>query len=98
MNLSLINPFGLLKAATLLFLAVLLFSLGSVTHPTPLGAYFAFSAIMLLQGLEMFALPFFARTYNLFGRTLILRASILLQMILASVLVAVTDGSGSIYE
>ena len=98
MNLSLFNPFELLKAATLLFLAVILFSLGSATRPTSLGAYLSFSAIMLLQGLEMFAPAFSGRTHTLLGRTLILRASILIQMILASVLVAVTDGSGSIYE
>ena len=81
MNFPLFNPFELLKAATLLFLAVILFSLGSVTRPTSLGAYLSFSAIMLIQGLEMFAPAFSERTHNLFRRTLILRASILIQMI-----------------
>ncbi len=79
MNPSLFNPFELLKAATLLFLAVILFSLGSVTRPTSLGAYLSFSAIMLLQGLEMFAPALSERTDILLRRTLFLRVSIFFQ-------------------
>ena len=98
MNMHHLNPFEILKAATLILLAVLLFSLGSATRPTSLLAYFSFSAIMLLQGLEMFA-PVLSVTANeIPRRTALLRISILLQLLLASVLVAATDGSGSIYE
>ena len=92
------NPYEILKAATLLLLAVLLFSLGSATRATSIGAYLSFSAIMVLQGLEMFAPVFAEGANNVFGRTLLLRISIALQLLLASMLVAVTDGSGSIYE
>lgn len=53
-----LNPFEILKASTLLLLAVLLFSLGSATHPTSLPAYLSFSAIMVLQGIEMFGPSF----------------------------------------
>ena len=93
-----LNAFEILKAATLALLAILLFSIGSVTRPTSLGAYLSFSAIMLLQGAEMFA-PFFSeKARNLAQRILLLRLSILLQLLLACLLVTVTDGSGSIYE
>src|SRR5689334_14553464 len=92
------NPYAILKAATLLLLAVLLFSLGSATRATSIGAYLSFSAIMVLQGLEMFAPVFSEGTNNVFRRILFLRISIVLQLLLASMLVAVTDGSGSIYE
>jgi len=93
-----LNAFDILKAATLGLLAILLFSLGSVTRPTSLGAYLSFSAIMLLQGIEMLAASFSEKARNLAQRVVLLRLSILLQLVLASVLVAVTDGSGSIYE
>lgn len=93
-----LNAFDVLKAATLGLLAILLFSLGSVTRPTSLGAYLSFSAIMLLQGIEMLAPSFSEKARNLAQRVVLLRLSILLQLVLASVLVAVTDGSGSIYE
>jgi signal transduction histidine kinase len=90
--------FEALKAATLVLLAVLLFSLGSVTHPTSIGAYLSFAAIMALQVFEMFGSVLSERTKRLVQHTAVLRFSIFLQLILASVLVAVTDGSGSIYE
>jgi signal transduction histidine kinase len=93
-----LNAFDILKAATLALLAVLLFSLGSVTRPTSLGAYLSFSAIMLLQGVEMLAPSFSEKARNPARRLLVLRLSIVLQLMLASILVAVTDGSGSIYE
>lgn len=93
-----LNAFNILKAATLALLAVLLFSLGSVTRPTSLGAYLSFSAIMLLQGVEMLAPSLSENARNPILRVLLLRVSILLQLLLASILVAVTDGSGSIYE
>ena len=98
MSIHLLNPFEILKAATLILLAVLLFSLGSATHPTSLAAYLAFFAIMVLQGLEMFAPVFSEKTVSLIRRRIFLRVSIFVQLALASVLVGVTDGSGSIYE
>jgi hypothetical protein len=55
MTFGYLNAFGILKTTTLALLAVLLFSLGSVHRPTSLGAYLSFSAIMLLQGIEMLA-------------------------------------------
>lgn len=93
-----LNAFDILKAATLGLLAVLLFSLGSVTRPTSFGAYLSFSAIMLLQGIEMLVPSFSEKAKNPAQRIFLLRLSILLQLLLASTLVAVTDGSGSIYE
>ncbi|HKR78309.1 MAG TPA: ATP-binding protein [Nitrospira sp.] len=98
MSSSHFNPYEILKAATLILLAVLLFSLGSATRATSIGAYLSFSAIMVLQGLEIFAPAFSDRTNHIFRRTLFLRISIVLQLLLASMLVAVTDGSGSVYE
>lgn len=92
------SAFEILKAATLALLAVLLFSLGSATHPTSVGAYLSFAAIMLLQGAEMFGPLFAESAHNPSRRLFLLRMSIVLQLGLASVLVAVTDGSGSIYE
>src|SRR5262249_50619172 len=93
-----LDPFEVLKATTLILLAVLLFSLGSVTHPTSIGAYLSFSAIMALQAFEMFAPILSQTTRELLQRTVVLRISIFTQLILASILVTVTDGSGSIYE
>lgn len=98
MSIHLLNPFEILKAATLILLAALLFSLGSASHPTSLAAYLSFSAIMVLQGLEMFAPVLSEKADDSLRRTLLLRISILVQLVLASVLVAATDGSGSIYE
>lgn len=98
MSLQLLNPFEILKASTLALLAVLLFSLGSATHPTSLVAYLSFSAIMVLQGIEMFAPIFSEKTTDFERRTFALRISIFVQMVLAGILVAATDGSGSIYE
>jgi signal transduction histidine kinase len=98
MNIHHLNPFEILKAATLILLAALLFSLGSASHPTSLAAYLSFFAIMVLQGLEMFAPVLSEKTNDILRRTVLLRISILVQLVLASVLVAVTDGSGSIYE
>ena len=98
MSSSHFNPYEIMKAATLILLAVLLFSLGSATRATSIGAYLSFSAIMVLQGLEIFAPAFSDRTNHIFRRTLFLRISIVLQLLLASMLVAVTDGSGSVYE
>lgn len=98
MSIHHLNLFEILKAATLILLAALLFSLGSASHPTSLAAYLSFSAIMVLQGLEMFAPVLSEKTNDIARRTVLLRISILVQLVLASVLVAVTDGSGSIYE
>ena len=92
-----LNPFEFLKAATLALLAALLFSVGSATRPTSWGAYLAFSAIMALQAFEIFG-ESLERASNFIRRLPVLRISILTQLVLASVLVAVTDGSGSIYE
>ena len=93
-----LNLFEVFKATTLGILAVLLFSVGSATHPTTVSAYLLFFAIMVLQGIEMFAPSLSTNAFDLKYRTLLLRLSILVQLILASSLVAVTDGSGSIYE
>ena len=98
MSIHRLNPFEILKATTLVLLAALLFSLGSATHPTSLAAYLSFSTIMLLQGLEMFAPVLSDKANDIPRRTVLLRISILVQLVLACVLVGVTDGSGSIYE
>jgi signal transduction histidine kinase len=92
------NPYEILKAATLILLAVLLFSLGSTTRATSIEAYLSFFAIMALQGLEMFAPVFSKGTHHVVRRIVLLRMSIVLQLVLASMLVAITDGSGSVYE
>lgn len=93
-----LNLFEVFKATTLGMLAVLLFSVGSATHPTTISAYLLFFAIMVLQGIEMFTPSLSTNALDSKHRTLLLRLSILAQLILASSLVAVTDGSGSIYE
>ncbi|MBS0184481.1 MAG: hypothetical protein JSS39_19005 [Nitrospira sp.] len=93
-----LNLFEVFKATTLGILAVLLFSVGSATHPTTISAYLLFSAIMMLQGIEIFTPSLSTSALDSKHRTLLLRLSILTQLILASSLVAVTDGSGSIYE
>lgn len=94
----LLNPFEILKAATLALLAALLFSLGSATRPTSLTAYLLFSAIMVLQALEMFAPVLSDKTSDALREPVLLRISTFVQLLLASGLVAATDGSGSIYE
>lgn len=89
---------GVLKTGTLVLLGALLLFLGSAARQASLGAYLSFFGIILLQGVEVFY-PVFSKEAEQTGRrTLVLRVSILLQLLLASVLVAVTDGSGSIYE
>jgi signal transduction histidine kinase len=95
---QLLNPFEILKATTLALLAALLFSLGSATRPTSLMAYMLFSAIMALQGLEMFAPVLSEKTSNILRQPVFLRISTFVQLLLASGLVAATDGSGSVYE
>ena len=90
--------FEVFKATTLGILAILLLFVGSATHPTTISAYLLFFAIMVLQGIEIFAPSFSLNTLDTKYRTLLLRLSILAQLIFASSLVAVTDGSGSIYE
>ncbi|MEP6887078.1 MAG: ATP-binding protein [Nitrospirales bacterium] len=92
------SAFEILKAATLALLALLLFSLGSASHPTSIGAYLSFASIMVLQGAEMLAPRFFESAQHPVRRLVLTRASIGGQLLLASTLVAVTDGSGSIYE
>lgn len=93
-----LDLFEALKAATLLLLAGLLFSLGSATQATSVSAYLAFSAIMALQAFEMFGPTLSNKTRHMLQGPAVLRISICLQLIFASILVAVTDGSGSIYE
>jgi signal transduction histidine kinase len=98
MNFQHLSPFELLKAATLILLAVLLFSLGSASHPTSPTAYLSFSVIMALQALEICSWLLPRRAQAAERRVPLIRASIFVQMLFASLLVAVTDGSGSIYE
>jgi len=87
------------KFSTLALLAILLVSLGSITNQASVAAYLSFFAIILLQGIEfLFPIsPEGGRTDHPW-RLGILRVSIVLQLVLASVLVAETGGSGSIYE
>ncbi|HNA25860.1 MAG TPA: ATP-binding protein [Nitrospira sp.] len=98
MAFSHLTMFEVLKASTLVLLAALLFSLGSASHHTSLGAYLSFSAIMILQALELFAPALAPASSNIGRQTFLLRISIFLQMVLAGLLVGATDGSGSIYE
>ncbi|HKW85870.1 MAG TPA: ATP-binding protein [Nitrospiraceae bacterium] len=98
MALRSLHLLDILKAGTLVLLAVLLLSLGSATHETSTIAYLSFFAIMLLQGVEMFYPLLSEEVADSARRVFLLRASILLQLVLASILVAATDGSGSIYE
>ncbi len=93
-----LNLFEIFKATTLGILAVLLLSVGSATHPTTISAYLLSFASMVLQGIEILAPSFSSDTHDIKYRTLLLRLSTLAQLLLASALVAVTDGSGSIYE
>ena len=87
-----------LKFFTLLLLGTLLFFLGTPSHQASLGAYLAFFGILLLQGMEILY-PF--RPHEVTGKArpaTLLRLSIGLQLILASALVVLTGGMGSIYE
>src|SRR5262249_57577465 len=70
---------------------------GRARRPTSWGGNLAFSAIMALQAFEIFG-ESLERANHFIRRLPVLRISILTQLVLASVLVAVTDGSGSIYE
>ncbi|MDR4494875.1 MAG: nitrogen regulation protein NR(II) [Nitrospirales bacterium] len=92
------TAFDILKVTTLVLLIGLLIFLGSATRSTSIFAYFALSMIVLLQIFEVLAPPFSVYKPNQRSRILFLRASIALQLLLASLLVAVTDGAGSIYE
>ncbi|MBS0184479.1 MAG: hypothetical protein JSS39_18995 [Nitrospira sp.] len=92
-----LNLFEVFKATTLGILAVLLFSVGSATHPTTISAYLIsayllFSAIMALQGVEICAPALSLNALNSKHRTFLLRVSVLAQLIFASFLVTVTDG------
>lgn len=88
-----------IKLGTLGLLAVLLFTLGSFANQSSLTTYLSFFAIIVLQGLEvLFPLSPDTGEPEQPWRLRILRVSILLQLALASVLVAATGGSGSIYE
>jgi len=87
------------KFSTLALLAILLVSLGSIANQASVAAYLSFFAIILLQGIEfLFPIsPDAGRTDHPW-RLGVLRVSIVLQVLLASLLVAETGGSGSIYE
>ena len=88
-----------IKFSTLALLAILLISLGSFANQASLAAYLSFFAIILLQGIEfLFPISPEAGGAALPWRFVVLRVSIVLQVLLASVLVAATGGSGSIYE
>jgi signal transduction histidine kinase len=90
---------GTIKLGTLGLLAVLLFTLGSFANQSSLTTYLSFFAIIVLQGLEiLFPISPDTGATRHPWRLRILRVSILLQLVLASVLVAATGGSGSIYE
>lgn len=92
------SAFDVLKITTLALLAALLVFLGSATRSTSLLAYFALSTIVVLQISEVLAPPFSVYRPDQRPRIVFLRLSIALQLLLAALLVAVTDGSGSIYE
>src|SRR5256712_6841976 len=88
-----------ITSSTLALLAILLLSLGSFANQASLAAYLSFFAIILLQGIE-FLFPFSpeAGWSDHPWRFVVLRVSIVLQLVLASVLVAAAGGDGSIYE
>lgn len=98
MTLRLAHLSGVLKVGTLALLAALLFLLGSITNQASAGAYVSFFGIILLQVLEVLHTAPSEDGERRRWRLAVLRISILLQLMLASVLVAVTGGSGSIYE
>ncbi len=88
-----------IKFGTLALLAILLVSLGSFANQASFTAYLSFFAIILLQGIEfLFPISPEARGADYPWRLVALRVSIMLQLVLASALVAATGGSGSIYE
>jgi signal transduction histidine kinase len=88
-----------IKFGTLALLAILLVSLGSLANQASFTAYLSFFAIILLQGIEfLFPISPEAGGADYPWRFVVLRVSIMLQLVLASVLVAATGGSGSIYE
>jgi signal transduction histidine kinase len=90
--------FDSLKLGTLLLLGTLLFVLGTPSQQASLGSYLAFFGIILLQSVEIL---YQFRPYEVTNKaqsTIVLRLSIALQLILASVLVVLTGGMGSIYE
>ncbi len=90
---------GTIKLGTLVMLAGLLFTLGSFANQSSIATYLSFFAIIVLQGLEMlFPIPPDRGMKEHPWRVALLRVSIVLQLVLASVLVAATGGSGSIYE
>ncbi|WP_447973185.1 two-component system sensor histidine kinase NtrB [Nitrospira sp. Kam-Ns4a] len=89
---------GVLKAGTLGLLGALLFFLGSATRPATPAAYLSFLGLILLQGLEVVYPLLPVEDEYAARRLLAFRANIFLQLALASVLVAATEGSGSIYE
>jgi len=87
------------KFSTLALLAILLVSLGSIANQASVAAYLSFFAIILLQGIEfLFPISPDATRTDHPWRLGVLRVSIVLQVLLASLLVAETGGSGSIYE
>ena len=90
-----LSAFDILKVTTLALLAALLVFVGSATGTTSLFAYFALSTIVLLQILEVLAPPFSLYRPNQKPRILFLRLSIALRLLLAALLVAVTDGRGT---
>src|SRR5713226_8711031 len=88
-----------IKFCTLTLLAILLVSLGSFANQASPAAYLSFFTIILLQGIEfLFPISTEAGGADYPWRFVVLRVSIMLQLLLASVLVAATGGSGSIYE
>src|SRR5437879_13059351 len=88
-----------IKFSTLALLAILLISLGSFANQASLAAYLSFFAIILLQGIE-FLFPISPEAGGAAHpwRFVVLRVSIVLQVLLASVLVAATGGSRGTYE
>lgn len=90
------SAFDVLKITTLAILAGLLVFLGSATRSTSLFAYFALTTIVALQLLKVVSPPFSVYRPNQRSRIIFLRLSIAAQLLLASLLVAATDGSGSI--
>ncbi len=98
MTLRLAHLSGVLKVGTLALLAALLFLLGSITNQASASAYISFFGIILLQVLEVLYAGASEEGERRGWRLMVLRISILLQLALASILVAVTGGSGSIYE
>lgn len=88
-----------IKVGTLALLAVLLVTLGRFAHQSSISAYLSFFAIIVLQVIEvLFPIAPEAGGADHPWRLGIHRVSIVLQVLLASVLVAATGGSGSIYE